>query len=255
MNGETRNLVVRPPVHLALAAVVLGGLLYVFGQYIASQPQRIQQETEAKREIAVQGRGEIRARPEVARLTLSVETGPQPTAKAALDLLTRRFTAVGSAVKALGIAEEDVKTTNLSINPQYDYVEGRQALRGFVATESVEVKIRNLETIGEVLARTTLEGVNQAGGISFELDDPEKLREQAEEKAIQDARENAQRLAKALGVALGPVKSFSVASEPTRLPPVFAERALTTEGGAAGPPVPSGSLEITAMVTMTYSLR
>ena len=255
MGEAGRDLTVKPPVRLALAVVVIGGLLYVVGQYVASQPQRVRQETEAKREITVQGRGEVQARPDVARLTLSVNTGPQQSAKAALELLSRRFRAVAAAVKTLGIKEEDVKTTNLSINPQVDYSEGRQILRGFVASESIEVKIRDLEKVGEVLARTTVEGVNQAGGIEFEIDDPEKLREQAEEKAIADARENAQRLARALGVGLGRVKTFSVGAVPTHIPPIFAARAIAAEGGPTGPPVPSGSLEVVATVSVTYELR
>lgn len=61
MEGESRDLVVKPPVRLALGAVIIAGLLYVLGQYVASQPQRVRQEVEAKRELTVQGRGEVLA--------------------------------------------------------------------------------------------------------------------------------------------------------------------------------------------------
>lgn len=237
-----------------LGAIVVAGLFYLVGQYIASQPQRVAEETEAKREITVQGTGEVRARPDVARLTLGVQTGVQPTAKAALDILSQKFDAAIAAVKSLGIKEEDVRTTNLSVNPQYDFPDGRQVLRGFEATESVEVRIRDLEKIGEVLARTTAEGVNQSGGLSFEIDEPEALQSEAEEKAIKQARENAQRLARALGVNLGRVKTFSVTPSPG-IPPIYAEARLDAGAPAAGPPVPPGTQEISVTVTVTYELR
>lgn len=254
MEGESRDLVVKPPVRLALGAVIIAGLLYVLGQYVASQPQRVRQEVEAKRELTVQGRGEVLARPDIARMTLSVETGVQPTAKDAMTLLSRRFEAVVGAVKVVGIKEEDIKTTNLSISPRYDYADGRQVLRGFAATESIEVKIRDLGRIGDVLARTTVEGVNQAGGLSFAIDDPESLQLQAQEKAIVNAHESARTLARALDVGLGRVKTFSVASTPE--PPIYQlERAAVAEGSPVSPPVPTGTQEIIVTVSVTYELR
>lgn len=255
MDGDQKELFIRPPVHLVLAAVTIGGIFYLLGQYVASQPQRAEKELEAKREIVVEGRGEVQEKPDVARLTLGVSTGVQPSAKAALDILSKRFDAVVAAVKASGVKEDDVKTTNLSIHPQYDYRDGRQVLRGFEASESIAVTIRDLTKIGDVLAKATIEGVNQAGGISFEIDDPDAIQEQAEEEAIKDARENAERLAKELGVRLGRVKAFAVSSAETPPPPFFAARLEAQGLGGEGPPVPAGTEEIAVTVTITYELR
>lgn len=247
------------PVSIVIVlSVTVGGLLYVLGQYIASQPQRIEREAEAKREISVQGHGEVRAAPDVARITLGMETGVQPTAKVALDLLGKKFDGVVAAARSLGIKEEDIKTTNLSIRPEYDYNSGRQTVRGFSASESVEVKIRNLGTIGDVLAKTTAEGVNQAGGISFDIDDPTALQREAEEKAIKDAKENADHLAKSLDVRLGRVKAFATAASAPGPYPIFADRALVQMeklAAPAAPPVPSGTQEIVANVTITFELK
>lgn len=257
MESERHDLVVRPPVQLLLAAVVVGGVFYVVGQYIASQPQRIEQEAEAKREIAVQGRGEVSVRPDVAKITLGLTTGPQPTAKAALDGLAKKFQGIVAAVKSQGIKDEDVKTSNFSIQPVYDFADGRQTIRGFEATESLEVKIRDLDKIGDVLAKTTAEGVNQAGGISFEIDDQDQARDQAEEEAIKDARENAERLVKTLGVRLGRVKAYAVSSPPPFPSPLYARAELEgAPGGDQGvPPVPPGTEDIVVTVTVTYELR
>jgi uncharacterized protein YggE len=242
---------------LILFSVLLGGLLYVAGQYLASQPSRIQQEVEAKREISVQGTGEVQARPDVARLHLTVNSGPQPNAEAALTLLTNRFEAVVDALKPFSIKEEDVKTTNLAINPVYDFTEGRQTLRGFEASESIQVTIRDLEKIGDVLARTTAAGVSQAGGVNLEVDDPTKVQQEAQDKAIADAREKAEHLARQLDVNLGSVKNFSATSALPPQPPFFEARALGQGGDAVagGPPVPTGTNTITSNVTLTYELR
>lgn len=248
-------MVIRPPVKLALAVVTTGGLLYIIGQYVASQPLRIQQESEAKREITVQGTGEVHVKPEVARLTVGVQVQAQPTAQDALNALSERFTAVVKALKDLGIKDEDVKTTNLSLNPQYEYVDGRQTPRGFTASELVDVTIRDLTKIGQVLGRTTAAGANQSGGIRFEVEQPSLLQTQAEEAAIVDARAKAERLAKALGVRLGRVKTFT--SSPAPQPPIFAEgfALRSADASLAAPPVPVGTLDATTTVTVTYELR
>ncbi len=253
MNGSAHEVFVRPPARLALAAVVAGGLLYVAGQYVASQPQRVSQHT-----LTVSGQGMVDAVPDVARVELGLATGAQPSAKAALEILSTKFTAVLKAVQEAGVPKEDLTTTNLSLTPRYDFPDGRQVLQGFEASESVRLKIRDLDKIGSVLAAATGQGANQIGGIAFDIDEPSELQRRAEEAAIADARKTAERLARAMGVGLGAVQSFSVI-EPFSPPPFpyAAERADLGIGGGAPPvpPVPSGTREITATVSVTYTLR
>lgn len=94
-----------------LGAVVLAGLFYLGGQYIASQPQRIKQETEANREISVQGSGEVTSKPDVARLNLGVTVEPQATAKQAIDQLATKFSAVQKAVEGAGVKKMILRQT------------------------------------------------------------------------------------------------------------------------------------------------
>lgn len=238
-----------------LAVVVIGGLFYLAGQYIASQPSRVAKEAQAQREITVQGSAEIDVPPDVARLTLGVQTGVQPDAATALKLLSTRFDGVVSTIRAAGVKEEDSKATNVSIQPTYDYTEGRQTLRGFAASESIEVTIRELKNVGEVLARATAEGVNQVGGLSFTVDKPEALQQEAQVAAIKDAHEKAQDLARVLGVRLGNVKNFRATSTPSPGEPIpFYARAQEADQLSA-PPVPSGTQTITAEVSVTYELK
>jgi uncharacterized protein YggE len=239
------------------AVVILAGLFYLAGQHIASQPERVQREAEAKREITVQGRGEVKVRPDIASLTVGVSTGPQPSAKAAIDLLTTRFNGVVRAVTAEGVADDDITTSNLNLNPAYDYHEGQQVLRGFEAHETILIKIRNLEKIGQIISSTTSQGANQIGNISFTVDDPDELHTHAQALAIQDARQKADVLADELDVGLGEVKSFSAASPTPQQPPILARAALegSALGGDAQLPVPSGTHDMVVSVTITYSLR
>lgn len=186
-----------------LLVVVVGGLLYIAGQYVASQPQRVQEETQANREISVTGTGRVETRPDMARIRLSVTTGTQSTAEVALATLTKRFNLALTAIEEVGVDKDDIKSTNLSINPVYDYLDGQRQLRGFEAVESITVKIRDLDKVGVVVTKATAEGINQVGGIKFGVDDPVALDNEAKVAAIDDARVQAELLTKRLGVRLG----------------------------------------------------
>lgn len=242
---------------MLVTAAVVAGIFYIVGQFIASQPLRNQQEVEANRELTVTGLGEIVATPDIASITLGLTTGPQIDASQAVALLGEQFSAIVETLGDQGVKEEDIKTTNLSINPEYDYTDGRQRLRGFSATEIVVVKIRDLKTIGTILAAVTKDGINQAGGVTFAIDDPSELQTQAEELAIADAKTKAKRLAEALGANLGEVKLFSASNSGQTPPmPLFAQRELAVDSAKEiAPPVPAGNQEITSQVTITYSLR
>ena len=150
-----------------LIPVVVGGLFFVAGQYIASEPQRAEQEVAAQREITVQGAGEVTAVPDIAVATVGLTTGVRPTADEATQALSEQFTAILEAVKNLDVAEDDITTANLSVNPQYDFTNGRQTLRGFEATESVQIKVRQPDQTGAIIAAAAAQGANQIGGGGF----------------------------------------------------------------------------------------
>ena len=239
----------------ALLLVITGGLLYILGQYIASGPAREEQAIQANREITVQGTGEVVTVPTIANITLSAQTGPQKTAEVALTQLSTTANNILSAVKTFNIDKKDITTQDLSINPVYDYAEGRQTLRGFEVRESIVVTIRDLEKVGEVVASATAQGVSQVGGIDFTVENKEELATQAEEKAIADAKEKAQRLAKELGATLGEVKSYNANSSAPG--PVYKTLAFDTAEAVGGvvPPIEQGSTKTTAVVTIVFELR
>lgn len=239
-----------------LVVVIVAGLFYLVGQYIVSQPARTAVAPENTRQIQVEGGGEVHVKPDIARVTLGVTTGPQPSAKQALDMLSQKFQKVVQAVKEAGVAEKDIKTTNLNVNPAYDYNGGQQSIRGYEASESIEVKIRNLDKIGEIVAKATAQGVNQAGGVVFDVDDPDGLRQEAQAQAIADARSKAQKLARDLGVALGSVKAFAANDRRNPYPIAFEAKQVDGAAGAPiSPPVPTGTYDTTVTVTITYDIH
>ena len=240
-----------------LTAVVVGGLFFLAGQYVASQPLRTQQEVQANREITVQGTGEVTAKPDVATVNLAVQTATLPSAAAASNDLAATFQKVLAAVKAAGVDDKDVQTNNLAVNPLYDYSNGKQTQTGFQASESITVKVRKLDTVSDVVGKATAQGVNQVGGINFTIDKPDDLQFQAQSKAIADAKTKADKLAQALGVRLGPVKTFLVADGSQPGPILYAAQDKAIGGGAPvnGPPVAPGENTVSATVSVTYELR
>ncbi|HLD25769.1 MAG TPA: SIMPL domain-containing protein [Candidatus Andersenbacteria bacterium] len=239
-------------------AVVIGGLFYLAGQYLASQPLREGQQDKAERQITVTGRGEVTAKPDIARVMLGVQTGVHPTAEAALTALAESFENVVAALQAAGVAEDDIATSNLSTQPLYDFNNGRQTLRGYEANETVRVTVRDLGQAGTIAARATEAGANNLGGIQFEIDEPQKLQLEAQQKAIADAREQADQLAESLNVKLGKLTSFSSSGEGGPPVPYFAREAALGQGGDAAvsaPPVPEGTQDVVMTVTVSYEIK
>ena len=235
--------------------VIIGGLFYLVGQYVLSQPAREQQATEADRTITVTGQATISRRPDVATLTLGTRTEPVASAEAALNQLTSQFNKVLREIEEVGIAEEDVRTSSFSLEPQYDYRDGQQRLRGYVAAEQVIITVRDLETIGATISRATAAGANQLGGVTFGLDDNSPVIREAEAAAIADARAKAQHLADELGVSLGPVKSYQATSAGGPEPYYARAELLDAAGASEAPQLPPGQTETSLTVTITFELR
>ncbi|MDD3896355.1 MAG: SIMPL domain-containing protein [Candidatus Peribacteraceae bacterium] len=233
-----------------LLAILLAGGMFVLGKYVERQDF-------SPVTISVQGRGEVTAVPDIAELTFGADTLRQATAEQAMSVLSTKMNAVMDAVKQQGIEEKDITTQNLSLQPSYDWADGKRIDRGFEANQSLRVKIRDLTKIGQVLTAATSAGANQAGGVSFTIDDPENLQVGAREKAIANAEEKARALALQLGKQLGKLKGFSEGGSgvPVPMPSYAMDQALMRGGAVESIAVPSGEQEVVVTVMMTYELR
>ena len=250
---EERTVYLRSPIWLPIVVALVAGGLYVYGQYIGTRNMN-------QFSISIQGRGEVIAVPDIATLNFGVQTGRQKTADRAMKILTEKMTKVMQSLRAVGIEEKDIRTQYLSLNPSYDWNEGRRKDEGFEANQSLVVKVRDLEKISTVLDAAVKAGANQAGSVSFTIDDPENLRAQARQKAIENAKNKAKQLAKDLDVTLGTMQGFW--EEQGNGVPMYARSMMldTVEGVGGGgkmiaPPLPTGEQEVVVTVNLTYQLR
>jgi uncharacterized protein len=252
MADTTSTINFRPPVWLPILVVIIGGGFYLAGKHLEIRSTQQNPAT-----ISVSGDAKVSASPDIAVLSFGVATGRQSSAKSAVDLLKKHMTSILDAVKKAGVEEKDIATENFWLNPAYDYLNGTQVPRGFEATQTLSVKVRDLDTVGDVLGAATAAGANQAGGITFSIDEPDTLRAQAREKAIDEAKEKAEVLARSLGMHLGRIVGFS---EDGSVPPRPMMMAKTMEygmggGGDASLPLPAGQQDIVSTVSITYELR
>ena len=240
----------RPPLWLPVIVVLILGGSFVYGKQIESRG--------APATISVSGEGKVTAAPDIASLSFGVETGRKRTAQAAMESLQTSMQAIIDGIQEEGIAERDIRTQSLRLNPAYDWEEGTRIERGFEAFQNLNVKVRDLEKVGKVLSAATLAGANQVGGVSFTIDEPDALREQARAEAIDDAKEKAMKLAGELGVRLGKLRGFN---EGGGAAPMYMERAMMMDSvgmGGGGPepmPVPGGEQEIQVNVNLTYEVK
>jgi uncharacterized protein YggE len=231
-----------------LLAVLAGlvGLLYarpVTAQTSAGVP--------GMRQVTVVGHGEVKGAPDTATVQIGVET-EAATAKDALAQNSVQAQAVQDKLSKLGVDAKDMQTSNFSINPTYGN-DGRQ-VTGYHVGNVVTITIRKLDTAGRLLDQVVQAGANSIYGISFSVEDPEALLDQARKAAIENAKARATQLAGASGSAVGDVLVISenVGAQPIPMP--MMARAEGAQAGQAAPVQP-GQQSFSVDVQVTFGLR
>lgn len=208
------------------------------------------QEADEMRTITVSAVGEVELKPDTARVQLGVQL-KRPSAAEALEAANQKATALIEALKASGIAEDDLQTSSIWLYPEYDE-NGREVV-AYSAGNQVDVVLRDLETAGETI--DTVAGFVgdevTISGISFYVDDLSAGQSEARIAAMEDAEERAQGYADAAGVGLGEILSISEAA--TNVPsPIYAEAADRAAGTAV--PIETGTLTYSLNVTVVYAM-
>jgi uncharacterized protein YggE len=201
--------------------------------------------------LTVQGTAEVKTAPDTARVRLGVQF-TSPTAAEASKQEANSMAAVVQAIRNIGVAGQDIQTSDLSLDPVYENRANEQPqLKGFQATNIVTATIKNPADVGPIIDAALNAGANRVDSISFFKQDDSAERDQALREAAQAAARKARVLAEALGVTLEGVASISegVAS---LSPTPFAGRAMM---GAAATPVMSGQVSVTATVTVEYHIK
>ncbi|RLI10738.1 hypothetical protein DRO42_00145 [Candidatus Bathyarchaeota archaeon] len=200
--------------------------------------------------ISLSGSGSASARANQATLTVGVQT-ELPYASDAVSENAATMTAVIDAIKSLGVSEDDIETVTYSVNPMYDYDWKR--VTGYRVTNLVQVKITDLDMVGDVIDAASGAGANRIDGVSFELSDDlaKELKLEAYKAALRDAQEKAEVIAETLGLKLTGV--FSV-SESVYYPytPVRG-KGFAVE--AASTPILEGALSVSVTVQVVYTFQ
>jgi uncharacterized protein YggE len=209
--------------------------------------------------FSVSGSGVVYAKADIASIDLGFKTETKKTAAEATAEGSAKINDIIKAIKNLGIEDRDIKTSNYSLNPVYNYTNTKgQELVGYEVYQNLSLKIRDLNKIGDIIARSTEKGANQVGGINFTIDDEFALKNQARELAIAKAKEKAMLIAKQSGMKLGEVKSVSESSNEGRLIPMYANAKMDMAAGEvsiSSPEIASGQNEIKVEVTLTYEVK
>ena len=204
--------------------------------------------------ISVSGTGEASGAPDLALVELGVSAEGK-TVKEARDTAATAMNDVLDALKGDDVAEKDVQTRQFRIEPEYEYPDGTQELIGYRVTNIVEVKVRDLDRVGEVIDDVAKAGgdVAQVQGLSFTIEEPDELRAQARQKAMADARARAESLAELAGVKLG--KPISVTESTGASPVAFREAAPMGQGVEEATPIEAGELEISVTVDVLFAIE
>ena len=206
--------------------------------------------------IVVAGQGQAAIAPDMAWLDLSVMREAD-TARAALDQANEAVAGVIAALKQAGIEPRDLQTSGLSINPRYVYPQNNDGqpprIVGYQVSNSLNVRVRDLARLGEVIDRAVTLGVNQGGGIRFDNDDPKEAIAQARKAAVAEAREKAQTLAEAAGVTLGQV--IEISESAPAMPPIPMAKAMRMEAAQdAAVPIEAGENTYRVHVGVIYEI-
>jgi len=202
-----------------------------------------------ERLVTVTGEATVAVAPDSAVIRIGV-TSQGKSAGEASDANTKKMTSVLAAIKASGIADRDIQTSRLSLQPQYDpNKSGPARLTGFQVTNQVTVRIREIDKLPAILDHAIGAGANEMSGIEFIVSDQSKLLDQVRDEAIADARRKAELYAKAAASRLGPV--VSITEEGSTPPP----RPLAAMRVGSGPiPVAPGEQMLRAAVSVSFEL-
>jgi uncharacterized protein len=205
--------------------------------------------------ISVGGEGKVSGAPDIAVLTLGV-SALAPSVKDARDQAATAMNGIVDSIKGNGVDAKDIQTTQLSIQPEYNWRDNIQELTGYRVTNIVTAKLRNIDNTSKVIDDAAAAGgdLTQIQGISFTIDNPAKLRDEARQKAVADAKDKAQRLADLSGVGLGKVMSIS---ETFTAPPVtLARGALVAPATGPGPTtIETGEMDVIVTVQVVYAIE
>ena len=202
--------------------------------------------------LSVSSRAEARKAPDIATFSAGVVT-QAADGNAALRQNAEQMNRVLAAIKAAGVADKDVQTSGISLNPQYRYEENQPPrITGYQASNTVNVKLREVAKMGKVLDALVASGANQVNGPSFGIDDPEPLYDRARLDALKAARARAETYAGALGVRVRRIVSISEGG--AAMPSPMPRMAMMKAEAYDSTPVAAGETTVSVNLDVVFEL-
>jgi hypothetical protein len=238
-----------------LAIGLAGGLLaaVIARPAIGPSPALAADPTTPEHTISVSGTGSVLVSPDLADLRIGVSI-TRPTVEEARATAATAMNGVLGALRKLGIADADLRTSMVSLQPVYDYSRDGSAPRitGYNLSNMVVATIRNLDRLSDAIDDSMAAGATTMDGITFRVADPAAAEARARRDAVAQARTRAQTLASAAGVSLGDVASISESSSGGSYPPVYYDGAAAKE---LSTPIQPGTNEVTVSASVVYTIR
>ncbi len=221
---------------------------------IAGQTALADDHEPQKRTITIQGKGSVKAAPDKVSVSAGVET-EAPNAKDALARNTVAMTKVVDAIKAADIDPKEIQTTNFSISPRYENRDDGKPARiiGYTVSNAVYVTTHDIGKLGTILDQLVTAGANSIGGISFDIDKPDELENEARKAAMADAIAKAKLYVAAAGAELGPV--MTIAEQGGYTPRSMAAAPMMAEAAAKPVPIEPGTQNVDIEVQVTWELK
>lgn len=245
------------PVNFISSIIVFFILLFVYSKFGPAIPLSFT--TQSKGEpLVVSAEGKSVVVPDVAKVTLGIEeTGA--SLKSAQDSVNTKSKALSDYLKKMGVDEKDIKTVSYNVYPNYDYQSSDRKITGYRVSSSYEVKVKDIDSLNNILSGSTSLGVNTVGNVTFEVGDDakkEKLQE-AREEAVKEAKEKAKGLASASGITLGKIINVEETQDEgtPRIIPLLEKTSLDSGETPAPANIEAGQTEIKVTVSLSYEVR
>jgi uncharacterized protein YggE len=203
--------------------------------------------------VVTQGRAIVTVRPDRAFVTIAAESRSRNSGEAQKQNATA-MTSVLQKIEQAGVPKEAIKTIGYDLQPEFDYANGRQTFRGYLARNTVEVRLDDIDRVGAVIDAAAAGGATTITGVRFDVRDRAGLEREALRMAVADARGRADALAAGAGAKVDHVVRIEEGVAPDFPRPMMRMASRTLETAVATPVEPS-TIEIQVQVTLTAAIR
>lgn len=275
MNENNELGILHNPRVAQFAMALLAVATLLFAVQVVAEINNFNESPNAQQNVInVSGEGKVSAPPDIASVSFTVSEDAT-TASVAQDAAAKKTNAALAALKEQKIEDKDIQTSSYNVYPKYSQpqpcvynaavysgvvippcAQGESKIIGYTASQTITVKIRNLDSVGTTVTALGKAGASNINGPSFTIDNPDAVQAEARTKAIKDARTQADALAKDLGVHIVRVVSYSEGGNRYYAPSMKAVAMDSASGSAVTTPsIPTGENDVVVDVSVTYEIR